>query len=150
MDYRSDTLARVLYWRRNHGREASLSMLNHMGVSEMALRIDRATGQGALNVGGEGGGGEGGGGEGAARVEWSLKRGLSALAPNDYICPISLSVMSDPVKVQQSGISYEVRALVSIPRPLSHRPPCLQRRLPPKIKLRTSGASLVRALPLRR
>ena len=41
------------------------------------------------------------------RPDWNLRRGLSDLAPNEFICPISLSVMTDPVKVKQSGISYD-------------------------------------------
>ena len=39
--------------------------------------------------------------------EWGLRRGLSFLAPNEYICPISLELMSDPVRVAQSAIAYE-------------------------------------------
>ena len=41
------------------------------------------------------------------------------LAPNEFICPITLSIMEEPVKVEQSGISYEREALVEW---VSHQP----------------------------
>ena len=53
---------------------------------------------------------EGGGGSRSSsyrRPDWNLQRGLSGLAPNEFICPISLTLMADPVEVVQSKISYE-------------------------------------------
>ena len=53
---------------------------------------------------------EGGGGSRSSsyrRPDWNLQRGLSGLAPNEFICPISLTLMADPVEVEQSKISYE-------------------------------------------
>ena len=48
----------------------------------------------------------------AGTVEWSLRRGLSALAPSEFICTFTLSLFVDPVIVEQSGISYEKSALL--------------------------------------
>ena len=47
----------------------------------------------------------------APPLEWTLQRGLSMLAPNDFICTITLSIMEEPVRVTQTGISYEKSAL---------------------------------------
>ena len=86
-----DTQARVLYWRRHHGVEVPTSM-PHYELMRDNLTI---------------------GGPDPRKPQWSLQRGLSFLAPNEYICPISLSVMSDPVKIEQSGISYEREAIAT-------------------------------------
>ena len=42
---------------------------------------------------------------------WSLRRGLSFLAPNEFLCPVTLMLMDDPVTVVASGIDYERRAI---------------------------------------
>ena len=41
------------------------------------------------------------------RPDWSLQRGLSFLAPNEFLCPITLRVMDDPVTLAMSGMTYE-------------------------------------------
>ena len=42
---------------------------------------------------------------------WNLQRGLSFLAPNEFVCPVTLTLMDDPVTVVASGINYERRAI---------------------------------------
>ena len=43
--------------------------------------------------------------------DWSLQRGLSFLAPNEFLCPITLRVMDDPVTLAMSGMTYERGAI---------------------------------------
>ena len=45
------------------------------------------------------------------RPDWSLQRGLSFLAPNEFLCPITLRVMDDPVTLAMSGMTYERGAI---------------------------------------